>query len=103
MKDTFLMRALTCAPRTLYASGVVLRTVLYEKAYLTTMRLARPVLSVGNITLGGTGKTPIVEMLAKFLRGQGYGDAVVDAGVEQPPLEFGHVLGFVDVALVPGR
>ncbi len=36
-------------------------------------------------------------------RGEGHVDGVVDAGVEQPPLQLGHVLGIVDLARAPGR
>jgi tetraacyldisaccharide 4'-kinase len=78
--DTRLTRALTLVPRKLYELGVVARTALYESGWLEAKRLGRPVLSVGNITLGGTGKTPIVEMLAAFLRDEGYAVAILTRG-----------------------
>ena len=64
----------------LYELGAHVRTVAYETAYLRTRRLDRPVISVGNITLGGTGKTPIVAMLAEYLRDQNYTVVVLTRG-----------------------
>jgi len=52
----------------LYGDLTGLRVWLYEKGYLQQKRLNRPVISVGNLTVGGTGKTPMVIWLAeKFL------------------------------------
>lgn len=48
-----------------YGSGTVLVRRLYEKGVLQKKRLPFPVISVGNLTWGGTGKTPLVEYLAR--------------------------------------
>jgi tetraacyldisaccharide 4'-kinase len=59
---------------------VRLRTVLYESGALRVRRLGRPVISVGNLTFGGTGKTPVVEALARALGDEGYRVAVLTRG-----------------------
>src|SRR5829696_5569929 len=53
--------------------GAVTRTPLsmYRRGTFHTTKLDRPVISVGNITTGGTGKTPLVEWVARTLAAQG--------------------------------
>jgi tetraacyldisaccharide 4'-kinase len=55
----------------LYAGTAKLRAWLYEKGILRSKRLQTPVISVGNLTLGGTGKTPMVIWLAERFLTQG--------------------------------
>src|SRR5262249_23579277 len=67
-----------------YGLAIRLRTSLYTLGWLVTQRAAAPVVSVGNLTVGGTGKTPCVEYVAGFYRchdrrvavlSRGYGSA----------------------------
>jgi tetraacyldisaccharide 4'-kinase len=75
-----LARAVVYVPRKVYEALVALRVVAYDTGYLASRGLNRPVISVGNITFGGTGKTPIVEMLAGWLRDEGYKVVVLTRG-----------------------
>jgi len=51
----------------LYSAAISARSIGYEKRFLKTHEVAVPVISVGNITVGGTGKTPLVQWLAQRL------------------------------------
>lgn len=51
-----------------YGILVRLRLALYGLGILKTKKLRNPVISVGNLTVGGTGKTPLVELTAQLLR-----------------------------------
>ena len=63
-----------------YEWGVRLRTTLYSTNLCKSKRLPCPVISVGNITVGGTGKTPLVITLAKGLTDRGIPVAVLSRG-----------------------
>lgn len=52
----------------LYGLGVWVRNLLYETGVLKSERFPLPVICVGNITVGGTGKTPHTEYLIRLLR-----------------------------------
>lgn len=67
-------------PAKLYELGVRLRAAAYETGYLNPRSLETTVISIGNITLGGTGKTPLVEYVARYLVEEGYGVAVLTRG-----------------------
>lgn len=64
----------------LYSLVLQLRSQLYLRGMLKTHRLPRPVVSIGNITVGGTGKTPVTAYIARFLLAQGYRVAVLSRG-----------------------
>jgi tetraacyldisaccharide 4'-kinase len=56
------------------------REKLYQSGVFSTLRLNHPVISVGNLTLGGTGKTPMVIALAEGLRARGYRPVILSRG-----------------------
>ena len=55
----------------LYGAVTRTRLSLYRRGTFHTTKLDRPVISVGNITTGGTGKTPLVEWVAKTFAAKG--------------------------------
>jgi tetraacyldisaccharide 4'-kinase len=63
-----------------YASAVRARAALYASGRLSSRRLPAPVISVGNLTFGGTGKTPLVEFLARRLKFEGFRPAILSRG-----------------------
>jgi tetraacyldisaccharide 4'-kinase len=64
----------------LYAATVRIRASLYRFGIFRHHRLSRPVISVGNLTVGGTGKTPAVISLAAFFKSKGFRPAVLSRG-----------------------
>jgi tetraacyldisaccharide 4'-kinase len=56
------------------------RNWLYDHKILKEVKLPCPVISVGNITVGGTGKTPCVIMLAQMLQENGFKPAILSRG-----------------------
>jgi tetraacyldisaccharide 4'-kinase len=55
----------------LYGAVTRTRLSLYRRGTFQTTKLERPVISIGNITTGGTGKTPLVEYVARTLASHG--------------------------------
>jgi tetraacyldisaccharide 4'-kinase len=78
-RDKF-KRALLSLPAKLYELGVRLRVVAYETDYLKAKRLDAFVISVGNLTVGGTGKTPIVNYIARYLKREDRSVALLTRG-----------------------
>ena len=64
----------------LFCVLVLLRRLLYRTGLLHSESLAVPVIVVGNITVGGSGKTPLVLWLADYLRQHGYRPGVISRG-----------------------
>ena len=64
----------------LYGAAVRLRDIGYRSGRLKTKRLPCKVVSVGNITVGGTGKTPMTIYLAELLHRLGFRPAVISRG-----------------------
>src|SRR5688572_3951543 len=59
------------------------RDRLYASGMLQTYRLDHPVISVGNLTVGGTGKTPFVILLAEHFRDEGFRPVVLSRGYKR--------------------
>ncbi len=65
---------------TLFHAGVQMRGVAYYLGVLRQARAELPVISVGNLTVGGSGKTPMTLWLAESLRARGWNPAIVLRG-----------------------
>jgi len=63
-----------------YSTGVRIRNRLYRRGILKSFEIGAPVISVGNLTTGGTGKTPLVEFIASRLAADGQKVCVLTRG-----------------------
>ena len=73
--------ALLLAPLSwLYLLALVCRRFMYARGLLPVTRPAVPVIVVGNLTVGGTGKTPLVIWLARYLQARSYKPGIVSRG-----------------------
>jgi len=71
-----LLQPLAC----LYGAGVRARRLAYERGWLKAHAAGRPVIVVGNLTVGGTGKTPLILWLAERLQARGLTVGIVSRG-----------------------
>src|ERR1041385_4129188 len=69
----------------LYAVGVKARRFLYNVRILRDSTLGVQVIAIGNLTVGGTGKTPVVEKFARELKEQGREVAILSRGYRSKP------------------
>ncbi len=67
-------------PACFYAIVIILRNLLYDKGWLKTHHVNATVFSIGNITAGGTGKTPLVIWLCNLLRERNISCAILTRG-----------------------
>ena len=69
------------APLTpLYAAGLAAKNAAYDRGWLKAKRLRWPVVSVGNLSVGGSGKTPLTIRLAELLKADGLAVNVLSRG-----------------------
>jgi tetraacyldisaccharide 4'-kinase len=64
----------------IFGAGVALRNTLYDRGVFKVHKLARPVVSIGNISVGGSGKTPFVIALGELLQQRGIEFDVLSRG-----------------------
>jgi tetraacyldisaccharide 4'-kinase len=67
----------------LYSAAIKARSAGYQARFLKTHKVSVPVVSVGNITVGGTGKTPLVQWLAQHLADQGRRVCILTRGYQR--------------------
>ena len=80
-----MLRAILYALSFIYDRLVQLRLYLYRKRILRERALGCLVISVGNLTVGGTGKTPVVEKFARALQVGGRRVAILSRGYKSVP------------------
>lgn len=76
----FTLRAVLRGVSWLYGIGVRLRNATFDLGLRKVHRLPVPVIAVGNLTTGGTGKTPVVVTLAEQVRARGLVPAILTRG-----------------------
>jgi tetraacyldisaccharide 4'-kinase len=74
------MRMLLLPFSWIYGVAVSIRNILFDVGILTRTSVGVPVISVGNMTAGGTGKTPLAERIVEYLLQRGERVAVVSRG-----------------------
>ena len=78
--EASILRFVTRAIEPVYSGITSLRNHRYDSGKRESVRLDRPVVSIGNLTTGGTGKTPVVQWLAAELRTREWRTAVLSRG-----------------------
>lgn len=78
-----LLSPLTWPLSWLYSLMMDLRNWAYDEGIFKATKLEVPVVSIGNLTLGGTGKTPVIAMLLEWCRHQGIRAAVLSRGYKR--------------------
>ncbi|HWF20400.1 MAG TPA: tetraacyldisaccharide 4'-kinase [Verrucomicrobiae bacterium] len=80
-----LLRACLYIFSRLFLVGAKFRRVLYDARIIRDSTLGVQVIAVGNLTYGGTGKTPVVEKFARELQDQGRTVAILSRGYRSKP------------------
>lgn len=75
-----LMRAALAAGESIYGAAIRLRNVAFDRGWKASHAIGVPVISVGNLTTGGTGKTPIVAAVASELGRGGVRPGIASRG-----------------------
>src|SRR5437016_9986837 len=80
-----ILRGMLYALSFIYERIVQLRLYLYRRRIFRERTLGCLVISIGNLTVGGTGKTPIVEKFARALQSGGRQIAILSRGYKSVP------------------
>lgn len=80
IEQSFWFKLWSRPVRKIFESLVYFRTYLYQKGILKSHRLPGRCISIGNVAVGGTGKTPVVIALAQELKHAGFFPAIVTRG-----------------------
>ena len=99
----FSLATLLLGGSLLYKGAMQLRQALYRQGVLATYQLPCPVAAVGNLTVGGTGKTPMVVHLAEMCRAIGYRPVIVSRGYKSLGEHNGAVVSDAKAVLCDAR
>ncbi|HEY5911263.1 MAG TPA: tetraacyldisaccharide 4'-kinase [Verrucomicrobiae bacterium] len=83
-----MLRAALYGCSKLFQVAVIARRFLYNRRILRDSTLGVQVIAIGNLTVGGTGKTPVVEKFARELKDQGRNVAILSRGYRSKPVPF---------------
>ena len=67
----------------IYGVGLAIKKMMFRRGWLKQNRLPSPVISVGSVSAGGAGKTPMVLLLADILRRRGYAVRILTRGYKR--------------------
>lgn len=116
-----MMRLFLWLPATIFNVVTALRNRLFDAGVLKEQKFRTPLISVGNLSLGGTGKTPHVELLLRLLKDQykvatlsrgyrrktnGFREVAVSSTAEESgdePLQYKHHFPAIDVFVCESR
>jgi tetraacyldisaccharide 4'-kinase len=82
----------------LYGAALAMKRRLFQWGWLRQNRLENPVISVGSVSAGGAGKTPMVLLLARILRHRGYAVRILTRGYKRSSGGISRVEPFDDAA-----
>lgn len=88
-KRAAILRAVLFCGSKVFEVLVKIRQLLYDARIIRDTTLGVQVIAVGNLTVGGTGKTPVVEKFARELRNQGRNVAILSRGYRSKPPPLG--------------
>ena len=91
-KRAAIVRFLLALLSKVFALAVKVRRFLYNVRLLRDSTLGVQVIAIGNLTVGGTGKTPVVEKFARELQSQGRTVAILSRGYRSKPPPLHHRL-----------
>src|SRR6478735_8153875 len=87
-KRAAILRGILFALSKIFIGAVKARRFLYSVRILRDSTLGVQVIAIGNLTVGGTGKTPVVEKFARELRDEGRNVAILSRGYRSKPKPF---------------